>query len=93
MTVTEFTNRFPEWLQVADDSPETIERALTDAEQFVDATVWGSRYDSGLAWKAADLLAAQPFGEGARIEGTHQTTYGVRFEEMRRALPIRMLLV
>ena len=93
MTVAEFTNRFPEWMDVAEQAPEVIDAALSDAAQFVSATVWGSRYSAGLAYKAADLLAAGPFGEGARLEGTERTTYGVRFEEMRRALPVRMLLV
>lgn len=93
MTVDEFTTRFPEWLQVAEDAPEIIERALTDAAQFVDAAVWGDRYDAGLAYKAADLLAGQPFGENARLKGSDKTTYGIRFEQMRTALPIRFLLV
>lgn len=94
MTVPEFTRRFPEWEQVATDAPEIIEAALADAAQFVSVSVWGARYDAGLAYKAADLLAGGPFGENARLkDAPGKTTYGMRFEEMRKALPIRMLLV
>ncbi len=93
MTLAEFTTRFPEWEQVATDAPDIITQALADAEQFVDATVWGSRYAAGLAYKAADLLAGGPFGENARLKDLPgKTTYGLRFEEMRLALPMRMLL-
>lgn len=94
MTVPEFVQRFPEWADVADAKPELIETALADAAQFVDATLWGRRYDAGLAYKAADLLGASPFGENARLkDDPTKTTYGQRFEEMRRALPVRVLLV
>jgi len=94
MTVTEFTTRFPEWEEIAEARPELIEAALADAAQFVDAVVWGSRYAAGLAYKAADLLAGGPFGENARLKADPtKTTYSVRFDEMRSALPVRMLLV
>jgi len=94
MTVAEFVARFPEFDEIGDVSPSTITTAISDAAQFVDASTWGTRYEAGLAYKAADLLATGPFGEGARLSSKDgQTTYGRRFEEMRRALPIRMVLL
>ena len=74
MTPEEFTRRFPEWDQIRLDAPEIIETAISDAEQFVDAAVWGSRYAAGLAYKAADLLAGGPFGENARLKDAPERT-------------------
>jgi hypothetical protein len=94
MTLAQFVARFPEWEEIAEGRPEVIEAALADAAQFVDATAWGSRYDAGLAYKAADLLSKGPFGENARLKADPtKSTYSVAFDEMRAALPMRFLLV
>lgn len=41
-------------------------------------------------YKAAHLLAMSPMGENARLEkGSRETTYGIVFQELLRALPLR----
>ena len=89
---TSFVARFPEFSEVNEVSPATITAALADAAIYCDSVLWGTRYESGVMWKAAHLLALTPLGEGARLSKTsEQTTYGVVFDSMKRALPVRML--
>lgn len=89
-----FVAKFPEWAEVFDLSPETITSAITDAKTYVDPVIWATRYEMGVLWKAADLLSASPFGEAARLKkDDRKSTYGQVFQEMQRALPVRMLVV
>ena len=45
-------------------------------------------------YKAAHLLAMSPMGENARLDKSgRETTYGVVFNEMLRALPLRGFVV
>ena len=94
LDVASFVARFPEWDDVGDVAPGAITTAIADATHFCDAGIWGSRYEAGVMYKAADLLAQSPFGEHARLEkGSNKTTYGETFRDMQKALPIRGLLV
>ena len=91
LDVTTFVAKFPEFDEIGTVSPDTITQAIEDAKEFCDSTIWGSRYESGVLYKAAHMLAMSPFGETARLDKKgEQSTYGVVFDSMRRALPIRM---
>ena len=92
LTAADFADAFPEFLELFEEAPETITRALSAAEKFCDSGIWGDRYEDGVFYKAAHLLAMQPFGENARLsKQDNKTTYGEVFAEMKLALPIRMM--
>lgn len=93
LDVSSFVARFPEFSDVADVSPDTIEAALSTAQTFCSETRWGSSYEAGVMYKAADLLAMSPMGENARLDKTgKETTYGVVFQSLLRKLPHRFLV-
>lgn len=88
-----FAARFPEFDDVWEASPATITAALSTAQGFVSQARWGSRYEDGVMYKAAHLLAMSPMGEHARLDKTgRETTYGLVFNELLRSLPIRFLV-
>lgn len=92
VTAAAFVSRFPEFTDTNDVAPGAIEAALSTAATFVSSTRWGSRYEDAVMYKAAHLLAMSPMGENARLEkGSEKTTYGVVFDSMLRALPVRFL--
>lgn len=87
-----FLQLFPEYNEVNDEPmcQPMIDRCLRDAQIFVDAAVWGDRYEAGVFYKAAHLLAMSPFGENARLQGDRTSSvYSVVFEDMLKALPVR----
>lgn len=94
LDVPSFVARFPEFDQIGDDAPGAITSALSTAQGFVSQARWGSRYEDGVMYKAAHLLAMSPMGENARLDKSgRETTYGVVFNEMLRALPLRGFVV
>lgn len=91
--VTTFLTRFPEFTKTNTAQPGLIDQCLEDAQHFVDATRWGNRYEAGVLLKAAHLLSMHPLGESARLnKWDDRTIYGSMFDDMRRALPVRMML-
>ena len=90
VTAATFVSKFPEFQEIHETVPAVVENALDEAKHFVDATTWGSRYQAGVFRKAAHLLCMSAFGENARISGERASVHGVVFEEMLRALPIRI---
>lgn len=94
LDVATFVDKFPEFDEIGTASPGTITQAIADAKHFVSAPIWGARYESGVLYKAAHLLAMSPFGEGARLDKKgDNSTYGVVFDSMLRALPNRMMVL
>lgn len=94
LDVATFVDKFPEFDEIGAISPATVEQAIADAKHFCSASIWGSRYESAVLYKAAHLLAMSPFGEGARLDKKgEQSTYGVVFDNMLKALPARMLIL
>lgn len=87
-----FVAQFPEFEEALELKPEMVERAVARAQAFVSARVWGDRYEDGVYTKAAHLLAMGASGELLRIDAKQATAYGVTFDEMVRALPIRLLV-
>lgn len=87
-----FVAAYPEFDEINDLAPASITSALTRAQAFCSAAVWGDRYEAGVFVKAAHLLAMTPFGENARIAGSNATAYGETFKEMVRALPMRIIV-
>jgi len=90
--VAGFVASFPEFEEAADLKPDMVEAALKRAQAFVSARVWGDRYEQGVYQKAAHLLAMSALGENLRIDAKQATAYGVVFDEMVRALPIRLMV-
>jgi hypothetical protein len=84
-----FVDQFPEFSDISEDAPEAIDNAIRDAKNFVSKSIWGTRYETAVLYKAAHLLAMSPLGEDARDKSGTDSTYNVVFKEMLRALPIR----
>lgn len=85
--------RFPEFEEVYSLTPATINSAIADAKNLVSKAQWGVRYEMGVLWCAASLLAMTPLGEHARLKMNDQaSSYGVTFERMKKALPVRCLV-
>jgi hypothetical protein len=89
-----FVARYPEFTEINEVASAAIDAAISDAKEFVDQGVWKTRYEAAVLCKAAHILAMSPLGEAARLDKKgDRTTYGVVFEEMRKALPIRMMVL
>jgi hypothetical protein len=89
---TTFVSAFPEFAEIYELVPAAVTGALTEAQAFCSVTVWGTRYERGVFTKAAHILCMSAFGENARIDAKAATAYGKKFDEMVRALPIRLLV-
>lgn len=92
VTVDGFLARFPEFEEASDLKPDMVEGALKVAQAFVSARIWGDRYDAGVYQKTAHLLAMGALGENLRIDAKQATAYGVVFDEMVRAIPLRLMV-
>ena len=83
MTVTPASLRqgFPEFTGTPDS---LVQAKINDAGAFVDAGVWGDKYDTGIAYMAAHLLACSPAGQNARMidPKTAKTTYKTVFANL-----------
>lgn len=89
MTVTEFLSRHPEFRDVS----TLAAAALENAEQFVDSTAFGTRYDLALEYKACALLASGKYGQLMPAPNTsQQADYQKLFEELRKLNTIRGLV-
>jgi hypothetical protein len=87
-----FVANFPEFAEILELKPETVDAVLLRAKAFCSQRLWGERYEAGVFQKAAHLLAMTAFGENLRIDGQKATAYGVVFDEMVRALPVRIMV-
>jgi hypothetical protein len=87
-----FVERFPEFAEIDTSYPAQVTARLDAAKHFVSASLWGSRYEDGVFYKAAHLLAMSPLGENARLESGVDTTYDVVFRSMLLSLPVRGLV-
>lgn len=92
ITSADFVATYPEFDEINDVAPASVSKALLRAQAFCSASIWVDRYEAGVFAKAAHLLAMTPFGENARIDAKQVTAYGVVFDEMVRALPIRLMV-
>jgi hypothetical protein len=83
-TLAEFKIAFPEFALIGDT---LIQSRLTMAGTWVSSVMFADMYDYAVMLKAADLLAASPLGEQARmtIKGGRSTIYGEQFEALKRA--------
>lgn len=92
--VTTFLTRFPEFTETNEKNSGLIDQCLAAAQSYCDVTRWGSRYQEGVFLKAAHILSLHPFGGTARLnKWDDRTIYSTQFDEMKRALPVRMMLV
>lgn len=92
LTLEQFRERFPAF----EDTPEGLVRArLDEAARAVSASSWGPRADDAHGLLTAHMLALEPMGEQARLKlpgGGETTTYGRRFEELRKRTHIPLLV-
>lgn len=81
VTAASLKARHPEF---ASQSDATVESYIAQAEAGHDATVWGDLYDSGVDFKACDLMARQPFGRKLRLDKKEtETTYEKEWNRLR----------
>jgi len=93
LDVAGFVARYPEFSEVGELAPAMVTSAINSAKNFVSQSLWGARYEEGVLCKAAHLLAMTPMGENARLDkSSPETTYGLVFKEMLRALPVRFMV-
>lgn len=84
MTLSAFRTKYPEF-ETAPDPLVTV--FLNDAAEKLDASVWGTYLESAHGLLTADLLATSPNGQFARLDpNTADTTYSVKFDELRSAV-------
>ena len=81
VTYTSFKAAFPEFTP-AEDSLVTTKIAA--AQLQINSTVWGSRYDEGVMWLTAILLASSPYGEQSRLsDDKSKTVYHENYNRLR----------
>lgn len=64
MNLATFRVQFPEFKAVADTF---VQAHLDAAELEVDADVWGTKADQGIAYLAAHKMALSPMGQAAKL--------------------------
>jgi hypothetical protein len=57
-----------------------------------DAGVFGVHWSLAVRMKAADILAIEMYGQQASIKGGETTQYRIKFEQICKLLPTRMLV-
>ena len=79
-----FLARFPEFEPATEPM---IRSAIAEAINNVDASVFKTKTDEGVRWKAAHLLAISPWGQQARmVSKDGSTTYGMQFHKLARSV-------
>ncbi len=87
-----FAVYFPEFAEVAESLPDTIELYIVEAQAHCSAAFFGAAYERAVHTMAAHLLSMTPLGEGARLEPGDTTTYRILFDELKRSRPVAMLV-
>ena len=86
-----FKDRFQEFEQTDE---RLINFALNEAEQEVDQSTWGARYQAGLFYLTAHKLSCSPFGEAMRLEGKeNETIYLKEYSRMLKSLGFGMQVI
>ena len=79
-----FLERFPEF-DSAD--PKLVAQVIAEAQSELCPDIWGSLYEPGWLYLAADKLALSPMGESVRLEGSpNKTAYRLEFERLCRCV-------
>ena len=89
VTVASFRAAFPEFATADNPSDALIQLKIDSAKLQINSTIWGSRYDEGVLWLTAMLLASSPFGEPSRlsIDRSHfATIYHEHFTRLRNTV-------
>lgn len=83
-TAAAFKVEFPEFAS-ADDT--LVDAKLADAAARTGADVWGSKWEMGVKYKAARLLALSPFGRKMRlVNNDGSTVYDADIKAMVRSV-------
>lgn len=81
VTYTSFKAAFPEF-EPAENSLVTTKIAAASLQ--INSTVWGTRYDEGVMWLTAILLASSPYGEQSRLsDDKSKTVYHENYNRLR----------
>lgn len=81
-----FLVRFPEF---TDTATAILDAALAEAVDQVNQTVWGSRWDAGVGYYAAHLLAISPRGETMRLsDAKTMDTYELHFKRLQSMVTV-----
>jgi hypothetical protein len=85
VSVQSFKNAFSEYRK-ADDAE--VQAKLNFARQRIDETVWGDKYDQGVMYLTAHLLAVAPAGQNAKLkpENAGNTIYKQEYTALKRAV-------
>ncbi len=95
LTLAVFVERCPDFAETATANPAFVEEMLLEAARSIDATVWGEKAEDGHRLLTAHLITIDPRGRDPRVEtqGRTSTTYGERYQDMRRSVGTAYRLV
>lgn len=85
LALADFRTLYPEFQSCSD----TLVQAVLDESAIrIDAGIWGTWTDEGHGLLTAHKLALAPNGQMARLDTkTNETTYGMRYDELRMSVP------
>jgi hypothetical protein len=86
LTLDEFLDSFPEFegLVCNESGKKLVNAKLNEARCLVDASVWGGKYEIGVKYKAAHLLAIAPCGRSSGLSDPKEpeTVYSKLFSKV-----------
>lgn len=89
ISFADFTGKYPEFASITE---ALFNEKLATAQGMISAAVFGDVYEQAVYLKTAHLVALSPHGGQARLNKfSEKTVYGVAYEELKRAIPVRML--
>jgi hypothetical protein len=81
LTLAAFRTRYQPTFDLTPDA--LVQAKLDEAEEEIDAVVWGTKAETGHGLLTAHKLAMEPGGRDARLKNNDgKTTYGVQFDEL-----------
>lgn len=85
VSVQNFKDAFEEYRKTDE---ATVAAKIRFARQRIDAGVWGDKYDQGVMYLAAHLLAVAPAGQNTKLkpENAAKTVYWQEYERIRNTV-------
>ncbi len=85
VSVQSFKNAFFEYRKTDD---EEVRAKIRFAEQRIDETVWGTKYDQGIMYLTAHLLAVAAAGKNAKLkpENAAKTVYWQEYTALKNSV-------
>lgn len=85
VTVQNFKNAFSEYRKTDD---EEIKAKIRFAQQRINSSLWGDKYDQGVMYMTAHLLAVAPAGKNAKMkpENMAKTVYWHEYTALKNSV-------